>query len=372
MRNESFCRRRRNIHPVAALALVLLLGSIAMSSVPGTGLASGTSSVPGNSELTVASSTPNASLAVVSAIITMTKGRVEVSLSREKTWRTVGSGFPLAQGDRVRTGRDSWAEIKLLCGSSPRGWIRLEPESEFLLEATSIAASATSQVDFGPQVASKSGLSLVSRVAIRTRLFLGRMYVKILRQLSPVLVPTLDFEVTTDAATIGVRGTLFAVYVLPSRVTRVSVQEGLVEVAAEGRSVLLGPGQETTVYPGSPPESPGPASIGAGQMWQGAQGWLEEVEGDVEKIKGKIEDEIGGATKELEGLWDVPEELPKAGGEILGEGEGEGEGVLGGGPGEDGTDGKGNEGYGPIPGPVYEEKPDTVKGPIQIEDVVPL
>lgn len=192
----------------------------------------------------------------------------------------VGSGFSLRQGDRVRTGKNSWAVIKLLCGSAPRGWIRLEPETEFLFAATSFTAS---------QVAFESHESYKSQVTLRMRLLLGRIYIKILRPFAPTLSPAIEFEVVTDAATVGVRGTLFSVCVSPSGITGVSVREGLVEVAAQGKSIFLKPGQATIVRPGMPPELPGLMSPEERKQWQGPEKWLEEIEDECATIEGEIE-----------------------------------------------------------------------------------
>lgn len=277
---------------------------------------------------------------VTSAIIIRTKGTVEVSLAgerREGLWRIVGSGFPLGEGDRVRTGRDSWAEIKLLRGLAPVGWIRLEPGAEFLLEAirepTPASCVATSSPISATHAAPSEAAVTVPGAVFKTRLFLGRIYVKILRQLAPILSPAIEFEVATDAATVGVRGTLFSVCVSPSGITDVSVREGLVEVAAQGRSVFLGTGQEITVHPGMPPELPGPMSPEERKQWQGAEKWLDEIEGKFEEgaevggygsPNGSADAGVGAGVDHV-GINDVKQDPGAVAGKVSGKGSVKGE-----------------------------------------------
>lgn len=209
----------------------------------------------------------------ISAILAKAEGEVSVCLSRESTWRLVGAGFPLEQGDRVRTGKGSWGEIRFYKGDIPTGWLRLEPEGELIIDRMLLE-----------NLPAKDESSLLSQLTFKIRFILGRIYVKVAKQ----LLPALKFEVETPAASIGVRGTFFAVYVLPSGVTGVSVEEGLVEVVAQKKSVTPGAGQETVVHPGMPPQEPGPMSEEEKKGWQELGRWLEEVEEEAREATGKL------------------------------------------------------------------------------------
>lgn len=66
------------------------------------------------------------------------------------------------------------------------------------------------------------------------------------------------FEIRTPVATVSVRGTSFTVDVEEDGTTRVSVAEGRVQVAAQGITVTLDPGEGTVVEAGGAPETAQP------------------------------------------------------------------------------------------------------------------
>jgi hypothetical protein len=74
------------------------------------------------------------------------------------------------------------------------------------------------------------------------------------------LLPKPDYEVTTPACTIGVRGTVFTTIVSESRDSWVSVEEGATAVSAQGVTVTVNAGQTTFVAFGRPPTPPSPST----------------------------------------------------------------------------------------------------------------
>ena len=234
------------------------------------------------------------------ATLTKVEGEVLVRLSGETLWRPIGSGFPLREGDMVRTGKGSSAEIRFYFpeGGVEIGRLCLVPESELVIDSMLLASPPPGEGSTG-----------LSGLAFKIKLIIGRIYVKVFKQ----LVPHLRFDVETDAASIGVRGTFFAVSMSPSGITGVSVQEGLVEVSAQEKSVLLGAGQMTFIYRGMPPKEPGPMSDEERKGWHGLGRWMEgvgEAAGNLAE-KGKEGQGAQNSVKEgvKEKLGDVKDDL---------------------------------------------------------------
>ena len=346
LRPSRFSQQEQKFRNMEKMRAGLLLVLIAMLSLCSFSLSHGLSR---GAQLDSRTGTAVASAPAISAVISRVEGKVEVCLGKEKIWRVVGSGFPLGPSDKVRTGKNSWAEIQVIYESMQRvgarpgpgtrplkGWIRLEPETQFQLEAISAAmphVDSGMQEDSGlegevaqggglkPQMGYREESPFESRVVLRTRLFFGRVYIKILQVLGIASDTPPGFEVITDAATIGVRGTLFSAYVLPSMATGVSVREGLVEVTAMGESVIVGAGQETAIHPGRPPQPPAAMSSNEERMWQGVKRWIDNVKDEV----GKIGANAGGNGETAgEDYGKSSGENPEEGlGETLGEGLGE-------------------------------------------------
>ena len=74
------------------------------------------------------------------------------------------------------------------------------------------------------------------------------------------LLPKPDYQVTTPACTIGVRGTVFTTIVSDARDSWVSVEEGATAVSAQGVTVTVNAGQTTFVAFGRPPTPPSPST----------------------------------------------------------------------------------------------------------------
>lgn len=95
------------------------------------------------------------------------------------------------------------------------------------------------------------------------------------------------FEVETDAAVAGVRGTVFSVS--HDRNTTVSVFEGRVAVSdrKRERTVLLNSGTQTTVKPGRGPSPITPLSPSEKTQWNKVRGWIQKGKGPIPKDKDK-------------------------------------------------------------------------------------
>lgn len=147
-----------------------------------------------------------------------------------------GSPAPLAVGEpvlldlAVETGRASFAAMTL----GEHGSLQLGPEARLVIDRATVD-QATGASD-----------SLLSLLVGKIRLALSSAFRG-------------SLEVDTPTATIGVKGTVFAVDVAPSGDTVVWVIEGEVEVEAKaGGRLRLAAGSFTTVGRGSAPTGPAP------------------------------------------------------------------------------------------------------------------
>ena len=80
--------------------------------------------------------------------------------------------------------------------------------------------------------------------------------VKGVARFSTGLLPKPDYQVSTPASAIGVRGTVFTTIVTATRDSWVSVEEGVTSVSAQGVTVTVNAGQTTFVAFGQPPIPP--------------------------------------------------------------------------------------------------------------------
>ncbi|HEX4954409.1 MAG TPA: FecR domain-containing protein [Thermoanaerobaculia bacterium] len=153
-----------------------------------------------------------------------------------------GDGFTL--GYLIATGKRSEALLTF----DPRGSLRLGAEARVTIDRATIDASGRSQ----------NGLSVL----------VGRLWVALSRLFQGELV------VETPTATIGIKGTLVMIEVLPSGETRVVVIEGVVSVQGKalGEPLLVGPGQQTTVAPGGLPTPPAPTGNAVASLSPSAGG----------------------------------------------------------------------------------------------------
>lgn len=139
-------------------------------------------------------------------------------------------GQVLVEGDRTRTDEAGHAVVNFFDGSS----LQLDPSTELTLEGVDardggIVASMTQAV--------------------------GRTWSSVRKGTNA------RYEIKTPAATAVVRGTGFEVVVLPTGATAVRVIDGSVAITAQGVTVPVGPGQQTSVTPGLAPTAPVAISV---------------------------------------------------------------------------------------------------------------
>lgn len=141
------------------------------------------------------------------------EGTVLKKVNLQNIWVPVNKGDILDSGDSLKTGENSYAELRFSDGST----VKINPETEVSI--------------------------------YRDYLSLAIGYIRLyITKLFP------NFEVRTPSAIAGVRGTEFSVEVLEDQTTIVTVYEGEVDVTAQGRTLRLRKGESGIVKPKSPPE----------------------------------------------------------------------------------------------------------------------
>ena len=140
-------------------------------------------------------------------------------------------GQVLNAGDRVRTADQSHAVVTFLDGST----VEIEPATTITVVQATAAASGA--------------------ITIQLEQTIGRTWSSVQK----LARPDSRFELRTPATTAVVRGTGFVTDVLASGATTVTTTDGIVEVSAQGTTVVVPAGSLTTVQPSSAPSPPGPA-----------------------------------------------------------------------------------------------------------------
>ncbi len=139
-------------------------------------------------------------------------------------------GYAIATGDRVRTAEQSHAVVTFLDGST----LEVEPATTItIVEATAAPSGA---------------------ITIRLEQALGRTWSSVQK----LARSDSKFELRTPTTTATVRGTGFVTDVLASGTTTVTTSDGIVEVSAQGQTVVVPAGSFTTVQPSAPPSPPVP------------------------------------------------------------------------------------------------------------------
>jgi len=131
-------------------------------------------------------------------------------------------------GDRVQTAASSHALVTFFDGST----LEIDPATTVQIEDAASAASGA--------------------ISIRISQTIGRTWASVQK----LTRADSKFEIRTPTAVAAVRGTGFVTEVLADGTTTVQTTDGNVQVTAQGQSVLVGPGQATTVPPNSPPSAP--------------------------------------------------------------------------------------------------------------------
>lgn len=137
-------------------------------------------------------------------------------------------GQVLSAGDRVRTGDQSHAVVTFFDGST----VQLEP-------ATTLTVVRATPTPTGA-------------ITIQLEQAIGRTWSSVQR----LLRSESKFELRTPTTTATVRGTGFVTDVLAGGATTVMTTDGIVEVGAQGQTVVVPAGEFTTVQPGASPARP--------------------------------------------------------------------------------------------------------------------
>ncbi len=176
--------------------------------------------------------------AQATAALTLFTGRAQLEHARSSHQMEARTGTAVAQGDTIRTGRDTRVALQFPDGSISR------LDSETLLEVRQLA-KLSSRSD-------QAGLYQAT----------GRAWYHVTK-----LVGGASFRVDApNNTTAEVRGTEFAVIVGPPGIpagVETQVWKGTVEVTAQGHTVAVGAGFETVTLPGQGPGTP--TALGAAQ-----------------------------------------------------------------------------------------------------------
>ena len=157
------------------------------------------------------------------AVVTFTKGEVEVCPRGQKEWKALEPEMKLGKNDKIRTKYNSKVDVKI------------DKESAFRLTEDSEA-----------QIASLTKIGKFQAMSLKLKD--GKVLTKVGKY--PVKP---RFSIRTPAAVAAVRGTSFLVASSPEK-TRVAVKEGLVRVGNRKGKVAVGPNQRTEVYPDQAPQ----------------------------------------------------------------------------------------------------------------------
>ncbi len=134
-------------------------------------------------------------------------------------------------GDSIATGANSSARLDV---DQAAGYISMAENSQLQVQALSITRS-------GGRITRLR----VNRGQVRTRV-------------RPFSNPDSELEIYTPAGVSGVRGTDFGVSVQPSGAMGVATQSGNVATSAQGQTVLVEAGWQSSIFPSEPPTSPEP------------------------------------------------------------------------------------------------------------------
>jgi hypothetical protein len=163
------------------------------------------------------------------ATLNQVSGVVEFMPAGSHTWRPASAGEQLEAGSQIRTGPRSATRLLFFDGST----------TDLGAEAGLAVVQMSARRDRGKAVI------LLRQTSGQTHSHVRRLPDQASR-----------FEIRTAAAVVTVRGTEFTTTVEADGTTSVTVAEGLVEVMAQGTTVLVSAGQQTTVQPERPPSNP--------------------------------------------------------------------------------------------------------------------
>ena len=154
-------------------------------------------------------------------------------------WEKAVDGMALEPGSRVRTGPDSYASISFSQGTTTK----LEPDTDVIV----------AELD-GNQDNQLNTITLKQQSG------------KTWNQVTRLADDSYHFLIQTSSAEVKVRGTLFATEVDEGGETTVQTTEGAVNVAAQGKEMMIPAGKQTTVAPGAAPSLPAPIPVAKNEI----------------------------------------------------------------------------------------------------------
>jgi hypothetical protein len=201
-------RRSRLLTVSVAITLVVLIGAIA--------LLTGSLGFIGDKFKTDS---------IVAASLTLASGTVETQTSGDKTWTAAATATKLQEGMRIRTGGSSRASLSLADGSS----LNLDAATELQINQAKFKTGGPNSV-------------LLTQ-------FSGKITSQIAKQ------PGADshFELDTPSAAIVIKGTKFTTEVSPDGKTQIKVDEGIVSVTGQNKTIDVKAGNQVTVEKGKAP-----------------------------------------------------------------------------------------------------------------------
>ena len=168
------------------------------------------------------------------ATLERTSGVVEIMPAGSDAWQLALNGAEIGLGDRVRTAASSSVALVFFDGSITE------------MEAHTEVAVAQMR----SQRAGDRTITLYQQI--------GQTH----HHVQPSHGSASRFEIETPSAVIAVHGTEFSLSVESDGVSHIAVIKGVVDVTAEGDTVQVASGQETSVQPNHPPAAVRP-SLGA-------------------------------------------------------------------------------------------------------------
>jgi hypothetical protein len=169
--------------------------------------------------------------AAASMVLSILDGTADVARGTASFSR-VGDGHVLVVGDRVRTSEQGHAVVTFLDGSS----LEIEPATTITVDQASAGADGA--------------------ITIQIQQALGRTWSSVQK----LTRANSKFEIRTPSTTATARGTGYVTEVLASGATTVTTTDGVVEVRAQGQTVVVPGGSFTTVQPNAAPSPPSPSS----------------------------------------------------------------------------------------------------------------
>src|SRR5215469_18897914 len=149
------------------------------------------------------------------------------TLASTRQTQTLRAGIDVFQNETIATAYASASRVVF----ADQTQLSIGPQSQVVLDSFVFDANPST---------SKVAVSIAKGVA----------------RFSTGILPKPDYEVSTPACTIGVRGTVFTTIVSETRDSWVTVEEGQTAVTAQGVTVTVNAGQTTFVAFGRPPTPP--------------------------------------------------------------------------------------------------------------------